>query len=122
MFKSNFQRYEYKFLKNVLNLYKKEVWTDKELRVIDSEFNKFTKRTKLDSIAILRKGEVMLGEYCDVDMTDIQDVRDLIYKCLDNMEDISIPVGLAIIAAINKLALSNIDGKENFNNLKKEEL
>ena len=122
MFKSNFQRYEYKFLKNVLSLYKKEVWTDKELRVIDSEFNKFTKRTKLDSIAILRKGEVMLGEYCDVDMTDIQDVRDLIYKCLDNMEDISIPVGLAIIAAINKLALSNIDGKENFNNLKKEEL
>lgn len=122
MFKSNFQRYEYKFLKNVLNLYKKEIWTDKELRVIDSEFNKFTKRTKLDNIAILRKGEVMLGEYCDVDMTDIQDVRDLIYKCLDNMEDISIPVGLAIIAAINKLALSNIDGKENFNNLKKEEL
>ena len=117
----SFARQEYKFLKAVILRLRKETWDKTDLDYIESKFDYFIRKTKLDKIDLLRKGEVMLGEYCEVDLSNIQDVRDLIYKCIVNIDEISSPICIAIIAALNTLALSEINGKIDFKDIERND-
>ena len=117
---NSFKRQEYKFLKAIILRLRRETWDKTDLDFIESKFDYFIRKTKLDKINILRKGEVMLGEYSEVNLSNIQDVRDLIYKCIANIDEISSPICVAIISALNTLALAEINGKLNYNNIKKE--
>ena len=118
----SFSRNEYIYLKSIILRLKKETWNKSDLEFIDAKFDKFIKKTKLNKIDILRKGEVMLGEYCEVDMSNIQDIRDLIYKCLVNIDEISSPICVAIISALNTLALAEANGtKVDFNKERNDE-
>lgn len=115
------KRFKYKFLKNVILRLDKHSWTEEDLRFIDNEFKKFIKRIKVEEIAALRSGEMFLGKYCEVDLSNIDDVRDLIYKCCDSIDQISSDVCIVIVGALTRLALSEIDGKYNVNEIKEEQ-
>ena len=109
------QRAEFKFCKVIVKTINKENFTEKDLDKIYKQFIEFCKRGKLDELALLRKGEVMLGEYCEVNLKDINDVHDLLKKCIYNIEEISVPIAIVTIAALTKLALAEINGKETIN-------
>ena len=63
----------------------------------------------------------MLGEYCEVNTNNLQDVYDLLLKLINNLEEIETPVLVVIIGALAKIALAKQNNEElNFNDIKKE--
>lgn len=121
LFRDSFQNSEYNYLKKVILLLEKETWSVDDLKTIQREFRKFVKKNDLNELDLLRKGEVMLAEYCEVDLSDLNDVKDMMFKCFNAIDEISSPICLVIVSALNKLALSEIEGKcsleegENYN-------
>lgn len=115
------QQNEYNFLKYVIMKLNKETWDETDLENIYKKYELFLERMNLNELSMLRVGESMLGEYCEVDLANIQDVKDLVTKCLNAFEEITIPVCIVIIGALTKLALSTISGREDFNKLKGEQ-
>lgn len=115
------RRHIYKFLKLVIKQSHKDLWTEFNLRLIDKEFKKFMKKLKIDEIIALRTGEIFLGKYCEVDLKDINDVKDLVSKCCNAIDEISPHVCIVIVGALVRLALSEIDGKHDINEFKEEQ-
>lgn len=113
-----FSKYEYDLLSYVIKKLDKQVWTEEDIRDIYKQIQKFNKKADINELDIMRKGEVFLGKYCEVDLSNIQDVRDLILQIVNNLESFRIPILVAILEALTKLALSEIDGKINYNDLK----
>ena len=122
-FKNKDTRAKYKFLKNVILTLDKKNWSTKELQYIYNEYKIFLKKIGVDEISALRTGEIFLGKYCNVDFNDVNDVRDLVYKCCEAMEEITPNVCTAIIGALVKLSLASINGEKlDFNDFKEERL
>lgn len=113
-----FSKYEYDLLSYVIKKLDKQVWAEEDIRDIYKQIQKFNKKADINELDIMRKGEIFLGKYCEVDLSNIQDVRDLILQIVNNLESFRIPILVAILEALTKLALSEIDGKINYNNLK----
>ena len=113
-----FSKYEYDLLSYVIKKLDKQVWVEEDIRDIYKQIQKFNKKADINELDIMRKGEVFLGKYCEVDLSNIQDVRDLILQIVNNLESFRIPILVAILEALTKLALSEIDGKINYNDLK----
>lgn len=113
-----FSKYEYDLLSYVIKELGKQVWAEEDIRDIYKQIQKFNKKADINELDIMRKGEVFLGKYCEVDLSNIQDVRDLILQIVNNLESFRIPILVAILEALTKLALSEIDGKINYNDLK----
>lgn len=113
-----FSKYEYDLLSYVIKKLDKQVWAEEDIRDIYKQIQKFNKKADINELDIMRKGEVFLGKYCEVDLSNIQDVRDLILQIVNNLESFRIPILVAILEALTKLALSEIDGKINYNDLK----
>ena len=113
-----FSKYEYDLLSYVIKKLDKIVWTEEDIRDIYKQIQKFNKKADINELDIMRKGEVFLGKYCEVDLSNTQDVRDLIFQIVNNLESFRIPILVAILEALTKLALSEIDGKINYNDLK----
>ena len=120
-FKNKDTRAKYKFLKNVILTLDKKNWSTKELQYIYNEYKIFLKRINVDELAALRTGEIFLGKYCNVDYKDANDVRDLTYKCIEAMDEITPNVCTAIIGALVKLSLAEIEGKYDYQKLKEEQ-
>lgn len=116
-----YQKSEYKFLEYCIKIINQNIFGIKDLENIYKEFKKFVNNNNLDELALLRKGELMLGEYCEVNTNNLQDVYDLLFKLINNLEEIETPVLVVIIGALAKIALAKQNNEElNFNDIKKE--
>lgn len=116
-----YQKSEYKFLEYCIKIINQNIFGIKDLENIYKEFKKFVNNNNLDELALLRKGELMLGEYCEVNTNSLQDVYDLLLKLINNLEEIETPVLVVIIGALAKIALAKQNNEElNFNDIKKE--
>ena len=116
-----YQKSEYKFLEYCIKIINQNIFGIKDLENIYKEFKKFVNSNNLDELALLRKGELMLGEYCEVNTNNLQDVYDLLLKLINNLEEIETPVLVVIIGALAKIALAKQNNEElNFNDIKKE--
>lgn len=116
-----YQKSEYKFLEYCIKIINQNIFGIKDLENIYKEFKKFVNNNNLDELALLRKGELMLGEYCEVNTNNLQDVYDLLLKLINNLEEIETPVLVVIIGALAKIALAKQNNEElNFNDIKKE--
>lgn len=116
-----YQKSEYKFLEYCIKIINQSIFGIKDLENIYKEFKKFVNNNNLDELALLRKGELMLGEYCEVNTNNLQDVYDLLLKLINNLEEIETPVLVVIIGALAKIALAKQNNEElNFNDIKKE--
>ena len=116
-----YQKSEYKFLEYCIKIINQNIFGIKDLENIYKEFKKFVNNNNLDELALLRKGELMLGEYCEVNTNNLQDVYDLLLKLINNLEEIETPVLVVIIGALAKIALDKQNNEElNFNDIKKE--
>ena len=116
-----YQKSEYKFLEYCIKIINQNTFGIKDLENIYKEFKKFVNNNNLDELALLRKGELMLGEYCEVNTNNLQDVYDLLLKLINNLEEIETPVLVVIIGALAKIALAKQNNEElNFNDIKKE--
>ena len=116
-----YQKSEYKFLEYCIKIINQSIFGIKDLENIYKEFKKFVNNNNLDELALLRKGELMLGEYCEVNTNNLQDVYDLLLKLINNLEEIETPVLVVTIGALAKIALAKQNNEElNFNDIKKE--
>ena len=116
-----YQKSEYKFLEYCIKIINQNIFGIKDLENIYKEFKKFVNNNNLDELALLRKGELMLGEYCEVNTNNLQDVYDLLLTLINNLEEIETPVLVVIIGALAKIALAKQNNEElNFNDIKKE--
>lgn len=116
-----YQKSEYKFLEYCIKIINQNIFGIKDLENIYKEFKKFVNNNNLDELALLRKGELMLGEYCEVNTNNLQDVYNLLLKLINNLEEIETPVLIVIIGALAKIALAKQNNEElNFNDIKKE--
>lgn len=116
-----YQKSEYKFLEYCIKIINQNIFGIKDLENIYKEFKKFVNNNNLNELALLRKGELMLGEYCEVNTNNLQDVYDLLLKLINNLEEIETPVLVVIIGALAKIALAKQNNEElNFNDIKKE--
>lgn len=116
-----YQKSEYKFLEYCIKIINQNIFGIKDLENIYKEFKKFVNNNNLDELALLRKGELMLGEYCEVNTNNLQDVYDLLLKLINNLEEIETPVLVVTIGALAKIALAKQNNEElNFNDIKKE--
>ena len=116
-----YQKSEYKFLEYCIKIINQNIFGIKDLENIYKEFKKFVNNNNLDELALLRKGELMLGEYCEVNTNNLQDVYDLLLKLINNLEEFETLVLVVIIGALAKIALAKQNNEElNFNDIKKE--
>ena len=98
---------EYKFLKRVtVSVIVEDTWDEDIIKRLYREFQFFVAKSNIDEIGILRKGEVMLGEYCNIDDFSFKRCQDLIYKII-NTDELAIPIQIAIIGAILKLYIEH---------------
>ena len=103
---------EYKFLKRVtVSVIVEDTWDEDTLKRLYREFQFFTAKSNVDEINILRKGEVMLGQYCNIDDYSFETCHDMIYKII-NSDELAIPVQIAIIGAILKLFIEYYNKNE----------
>lgn len=112
------KKQELKFLKYVIKKLELKTWDKSDLVDIYNEFLNFCKILNLDEINLLRKGEVSLGKYCNLDYKNIDEVKTRIYIIFNNIEELDIPICIVLIAAITKLSISEFEGKKNFNDIK----
>jgi len=105
---------EYQFLKRVtIAVMVKDIWDKETLDQLYREFQFFLVKSNIEEISILRKGELLLGQYCNITDYSYNVCKDTIYKIL-NTDELAIPVQIAIIGAILKLYL------EYYNDIKEE--
>lgn len=96
---------EYKFLSRVvIQTITKDKWDISDLEYLYKEFNFFIAKSNIDEISILRKGEVLLGQYCDLKDYSYNICKDMIYKII-NSDELAIPIQIAVIGAILKISL-----------------
>lgn len=115
------QKSEYKFLEYCIKTINQEIFGIKDLENIYKEFKKFVNKNKFDELTLLRKGEIMLGEYCEVNTNNLLDVYDLLLKLINNLEEIKTPILIVIIGALAKITLAKQNNEElDFNDIKKE--
>ena len=100
--------YEYSFLKKVILRLKKKEWNRQDLKYIYTLFKQFVEKLNIDETSTLRFGEVLLGQYCNVDYSNIQDIRQKIQDILDT-DELTTTVSTVIIAAMVLLSLSATD-------------
>lgn len=105
---------EYRFLKRVtVTVIVEDTWNKEIIQRLYREFQFFVAKSNIDEISILRKGEVMLGQYCNITDYSYETCHDMIYKII-NTDELAIPIQIAIIGAILKLYL------EKYNDIKEE--
>lgn len=102
------KKYEYDFLKKVILRLKKKEWNRQDLKFIYTQFKIFIEKINVDEASVLRFGEVLLGQYCNVDYSNIQNVRQNIEIILDT-DELTTTVSTVIIAAIVLLSLAATD-------------
>lgn len=106
---------EYKFLSRVtIQNMTKDAWNISDLEFLYKEFQFFIAKSNIEEISILRKGEVLLGQYCDLNNYSIDNCKDMIYKII-NSDELAIPIQIAIIGAILKISIEKLNMKENNN-------
>ena len=102
------KKYEYDFLKKVILRLKKTEWNRQDLKFIYTQFKIFIEKINVDEASVLRFGEVLLGQYCNVDYSNIQNARQNIEIILDT-DELTTTVSTVIIAAIVLLSLAATD-------------
>ena len=107
---------EYNFLKKVTIVTAKDLWDKGDLETLYRDFEFFLARSNINEISILRKGEVMLGGYCNTEDNDYNKCKDMIYRIINDNELLP-PIMIAMIGALLKIYLSE---KQNYNDIKEE--
>ena len=103
---------EYNFLKRVtITNITKDTWDKEDLQYLYREFQFFLVKSNIDELSILRKGEFLLGQYCNIEDYNYNTCKDMIFKIL-NTNELAIPIQIAIIGALLKLYLENNNIKE----------
>lgn len=98
---------EYNFLKRItVAVIVEDTWDKEIIQRLYREFQFFIAKSNIEEISILRKGEVMLGQYCNITDYSYKTCQDMIYKIINSFE-LAIPIQIAIIGAILKLYLEN---------------
>lgn len=93
------QKAELRYLSKVLDILSKDV-TDSTLNSLSKAFDTFSKDIGVDKIGLLRKGEVMLGEYLyEVDYTNLNNMKDFIIDICNN-DLLSAPIVVVSTGAI----------------------
>lgn len=106
---------EYKFLSRVvIQSMTKDTWDISDLKFLYKEFQFFIAKSNIEEISILRKGEVLLGQYCDLTSYSFNNCKDMLYKIV-NSDELAIPIQIAIIGAILKISIEKLNMKENNN-------
>lgn len=111
---------DYSYLKKVILRLNKKQWNIKDFKYIDDLSNRYIKNNNLDKLSLLRYGEVLLGKYCDIDYSNLDNSRRYIEMLLDDMDNFNITVLITLIITITQLVISTNDGKINFNDIKEE--
>lgn len=102
---------EYNFLKRVVIMNStKDKWNLEDIEYLYKEFQFFLTKSNIEEISILRKGEVFLGKYCDIEECSYISCKDMIFKII-NSDELAIPIQIAIIGALLKLCIE----KDNVN-------
>jgi hypothetical protein len=114
------KKYEYNFLKKVILRLKKTEWNNQDLRYIYTLFKQLVETLEVDETSLLRFGEVLLGQYCNIDYSNISDVRQKIQDILDT-DELTTTVSVVIIAAMVLLSLSTQDESLKIKSIEKGE-
>ena len=103
---------EYMFLKRVtVTVIVEDEWDKSTIENLYREFQFFLAKSNINELSILRKGEVMLGQYCNITDYSYKTCQNMIYTII-NTNELAIPIQIAIIGAILKLYLENNNNKE----------
>lgn len=103
---------EYNFLKRVtITNITKDTWDKDDLQYLYKEFQFFLVKSNIDELSILRKGEVLLGQYCNIEDYNYNACKNMIFNIL-NTNELAIPIQIAIIGALLKLYIENNNIKE----------
>ncbi len=103
---------EYNFLKRVtITNMVKDTWDKNDLDNLYKEFKFFLAKSNINELGILRKGEVLLGQYCNITDYNYNTCKNMIYQIL-NTDELAIPIQIAIIGALLKLYIENNNIKE----------
>lgn len=103
---------EYNFLKRVtITNITKDTWDKDDLQYLYKEFQFFLVKSNIDELSILRKGEVLLGQYCNIEDYNYNVCKNMIFNIL-NTNELAIPIQIAIIGALLKLYIENNNIKE----------
>ena len=103
---------EYNFLKRVtITNITKDTWDKDDLQYLYKEFQFFLVKSNIDELSILRKGEVLLGQYCNIEDSNYNTCKNMIFNIL-NTNELAIPIQIAIIGALLKLYIENNNIKE----------
>lgn len=114
-------RAEYNYLHKIIDFLDVENPEKSDLEKLDKEFSVFTQKMKLEEIALLREGEVLLGKF--VQLAEVESIKQfqnqintlVSASVVDNQ--FNIPVLIVMTGALIKLAISP---KTNINDLKGE--